>query len=652
MIGKWRNVSDVSRFLRGRGGLQAGTLQSHRATFLIVLVLATVVHSSRVLAADTPATATIEQTRWGFDNKFVARTFTPLSVLVRNDSPNEFEGKLRLTRSLRVNQQIDAVVEQDVYVGPLSSRWVQLMPYVVGEWEEWQLTWDGTNDDPYLVPSPNVGDRATVLIYDADELQSAGGVLNRFPADLFPTSVTALDGLRGIVLDQPPRWQGARRQAFLEWLRLGGRVYLLHNEQGEFPRFSDSLDVLNRQAERFQVGSGTVRRIPSTVPSIDQQSADQLIRYDEDSRYHTPEWRKRRASPGYAGSMPLLHRSGWDRDSGLLNNLQALSRFERNWIAIYGLALLYVLALFPGCYYLGRRLSRHVWFYVGFLSFVGLFSVGFISLGRIGASHTARIRSVILATQLEDGDYDVMGWASAAAKVSGDYRIEHEGTGRLYTAASEIEPVQGHITNGPNGHLVATMPPASTRSLIHRARQEGPELGVQVKRVTFDLGQLTEFAISTGEQFPSEPLSVHLWSQDWIYEMEYKAGEWQLNPSSRQQGISLLADRTVVRPLGFRLTIRGPQWLQPELTPLVEEFEELTRSLIGNSFGLDNTVDPMLMSLPQGMVRLFVYAEMPPEFHTTGDMFPDQFGCVMYVVDLPTSPSSRVSPRITSESEE
>ncbi|MCA9075149.1 MAG: hypothetical protein KDA93_08955 [Planctomycetaceae bacterium] len=608
--------------------------------------------SNRGFAVDAPATATIEQTRWGFDNKFVPHTFVPLSVLVRNDSPNDFEGKLRLTRSLRVNKQVDAFVEQDVYLGPLSSRWVQLTPYAIGEWEEWQLTWDGADDDPYTLPSLNEGDRATVLIYDPDRLQTAGGILNRFPADLFPTSVTAMDGLRGVVLDHSPRWQGARRQAFWDWLRLGGRVYLLHNEQGEFPRFDDSLSVLNRATERFQVGSGTVRRIPRTVASIDPQSANDLILHDEESRFNSPAWQKRRATPGYPGAMPLINRSGWDRDSELLNSLQALSRFERNWWVIYGLAMLYVLALFPGCYLLGRRLKTHVWFYVGFLSFVGLFSVGFVSLGRIGASHTARIRGVVLASELEDGMYNVMGWSSAAARVAGDYRIEHKGTGRLYTAASELEPVEGQIVNGADGHLVARMPPASTRSVIHRTRQDGPSLGVHVKRVTFDAGQLTEFAIGTGEKFPTKPLSVHLWSADWIYEMEQKAGEWQLKPSSRKQGISFLAAASEIRPLGFRLTVKGPTWLQPELPPLIEEFEELTRSLIANSFGLDSTVDPLLMSLRPGRVRLFVYAEMPPEFATTGESFPDQFGCVMYVIDLPTSPTSPAGPRVTPEEKE
>ncbi|MEZ6051753.1 MAG: hypothetical protein R3C02_10245 [Planctomycetaceae bacterium] len=615
-----------------------------RGIFAVVQTLVMVCVWSQpfiIFAADDTTSVTIEQTRWGFDNKCVLRTFVPLSILVRNDSPNEFEGTLRLTRGLRVTEQIDAAIEQDVYVGPLSSRWVQMMPYVMGDWEQWSLSWVGQEDDPSQLPTPNAGERATVLLYDPDQLQTAGGVLNRFPADLFPTSITALDGLRGVVFDKPPRWQGARREAFLDWLRSGGRVYLLQNEQGEYPTFGDSLSVLNRDDETFSIGNGTVRHIPVSASAIDLQTANDLILHDEAGRYNTKSWQKFRKTEGYDGRMPLINQSGWDRDTELLGHLQDLSRFKRNWLAIYGLAVLYVLALFPGCYWLGRRLKRHQWFYVGFLTFVGLFSVGFVSLGRLGAAHTARIRSVAVARQLDEGLFDVTGWSSAAVNQGGDYLIEHAGTGRIYTAGSEIEKVRGRIVGGPEAHLEANIPPASTRSVIHRTRQEGPALGVAVSRIAFDSGQLGQLSIRTGEGFPVKPLSVHAWHQNHVFEMKLNGPEWTITPSNRKQGISFLADVSELQFMRFGLARKGPSWLDPEPPPLTDEYKKLTRSLIGNSFGLNNTVDPLRLALEPNVIRLLIYAEMPAEFHAKGDTFPDQYGCLMYVVDLTTSPAPR-----------
>jgi hypothetical protein len=59
--------------------------------------------------------------------------------------------------------------------------------------------------------------------------------------------------------------------------------------------------------------------------------------------------------------------------------------------------------------------------------------------------------------------------------------------------------------------------------------------------------------------------------------------------------------------------------------------------LIGNSFGLNNDIDPLNLALGPETLRVFVYEPMPNTFQATGEDFPDQFGCVLYVVDLPAS---------------
>jgi hypothetical protein len=473
-----------------------------------------------------------------------------------------------------------------------------------------------------------------VLLYDPDALQTAGGVLHRFPTDLFPTSVTALDGLRGVVMDRPPRWQGARRQAFLDWLLLGGRVYLLQDEQGQYPDFGEGLLVLNRAPDRFDVGGGQVRRLPRTVAALDPKSIHDKILHDELGRFNTAEWRQYRNSRTFQGGMPMVNRNGWDRDTLLLEELQDLSRFQRNWMAIYGLAVAYILALFPGCFWLARQIKSYQWFYVGFIAVTGLFSFGFASLGRLGAADRARIRSVVIARQIDEGRYDVTGWSSAAAKIGGDYTIQHAGDGRMYSAVSEIEAVRGRIVAGPDGRMEAEIAPASTRTFIHRARQEGPPLGLQVQRIAIDAGNLSQLALRVGPEFPDDPLSVHVWHAERAYRMEAGGGEWRLVPASRRSGVTFLTDLREIRwPFGLRTTVWG---LQSEEEP-VADFESLERPLIGNSFGLNNDIDPLNLALGPETLRVFVYAPMPNTFQATGEDFPDQFGCVLYVVDLPAS---------------
>jgi hypothetical protein len=156
------------------------------------------------LAAD--GSVVIKQIEWGFDGKAMERTFTPLSVLVQNNTAAPVSGTLTLTKHIQLNQRIDAEYVQTYYISGFSSRWVQLTPYVLDDFETWVLAWGDARNQRTEIPTPRVGDRATVLMHDPTALQISGGVLRRCDQALFPVSVTATDGLRGVVFDRPPDW--------------------------------------------------------------------------------------------------------------------------------------------------------------------------------------------------------------------------------------------------------------------------------------------------------------------------------------------------------------------------------------------------------------------------------------------------------------
>ncbi len=308
-----------------------------------------------VLAFETPD-VTIEETVWGFDGQACEGLFTPLSVLVRNNTPATFEGTLRLTKSLRAVHHVDAPIDREIYVGPMSTLWVQFYPYVAGDWEVYHLSWSTNLEERFEVPTPRMGTRATVLLYEPDVLAVSGGVLRRFNQDLFPPMVTATAGLRAVVMDAAPRWQAARREAFVDWLHRGGRVYLLPDEQGRYPQFPEALGLLNRPADTYRVGSGTVRRLSRSLSALDPVYVRETILAEPDvGRFSTASWNGL-GNPQLSGALaPEILDSGWSGTESILCDLQQASRFERHWFAIYGLVLLYLLVLFPGCYRLGRE---------------------------------------------------------------------------------------------------------------------------------------------------------------------------------------------------------------------------------------------------------------------------------------------------------
>lgn len=577
------------------------------------------------LAAD--GSVVISQFEWGFDGKAVQRTFTPLSVLVQNNGPTPASGRLVLTKHIQLNQQIDAEYVQTYYVSGFSSRWVQLTPYVIDDYETWTISWGEERNQTAEIPTPRMGERATVLIHDPETVQIAGGVLRRCDQALFPISVTATDGLRGLVFDRAPDWQGAREQAFLEWLRRGGRVYLLDSPDGGPPQFQGDLAILNRPEDRFRVGAGIVRRIPLQAADIDYDTARAAILKDD--RPEVPARVREAAAAQSFGGM-----FGWDPDRQLFIDLQEAARFHRRWWLIYSVVLLYLLALYPGCYLLGRRVPDWRLFYAGFLGVCLVFSTGFATLGQVGGGEFNRVRSVAVARQLEPGLFDVTQWSCLAA-VNGDmYAVQHRGSGRLYSTCQEMERVNGQVLLN-EGRFDVDLPPASTRTLLHRARLNGPSPDVAIRDMQIDERGLARISVSVAPALAAR--AAYAWHKGQIYKLQQRpaSSEWS-NTDRGEAGIMFLngfADYWATANARWYGTYDDEAERE-----LAKVFEGMQRNLIGNAFGLPSQVRPEDVVLPDDMLRVLVYAPAPQEFNVLGDRFPDQQGFVLYVVDLPASP--------------
>ena len=203
----------------------------------------------------------VEQTLWGFDGHVVPDRFNPLSVLVSNPGNLAFDGMLTLSPEVGAPGPHGASYVQPIFLAPHTSRWVQFYVHTGGAAGRYGLSWGrGTNDSYDLEERASNGPPACVWLRDLENPFTAGGSLKSFPDQLFPTTVSATDGLDAVILDYAPRWEPARREAFLDWVRRGGTVHLLPGVKGDFPAFTETLAVLNGDGETTRVGAGQVVR--------------------------------------------------------------------------------------------------------------------------------------------------------------------------------------------------------------------------------------------------------------------------------------------------------------------------------------------------------------------------------------------------------
>ena len=187
----------------------------------------------------------IKEVLWGFDGQVVPDRFNLLSIRVINPSDEPFDGTLSLEQSYGMERD-GAVYAAPCFVAPAGTRWVQFYPYIGSDAEPWQLHWGERGAEVKRLDEPRLGPPATVLLDDPQlPLSLAGGAFKSFPESLFPPDVAGTTGMGALLLDHVPRWEPARREALLDWLRGGGVVHLLQDKDGRPPEFAGELAVLN-----------------------------------------------------------------------------------------------------------------------------------------------------------------------------------------------------------------------------------------------------------------------------------------------------------------------------------------------------------------------------------------------------------------------
>lgn len=550
----------------------------------------------------------IKETRWGFDGRVVPERFNILSVLVANPTPVPFEGELALEETRGMEQSVGAPYVQPIYLAPHSARYVQFQPFVAHE-GSWLLRWGRGAKESEKLDEPRFAGPARVVLTEPESAFASRTGVRTFPDDLFPTTAAATDALDAVVLDHAPRWEASRREAFLDWLRRGGTVHLLHGANGQHPEFSGDLAVLNGTGPQTRVGSGTVRRHAIARGDLAEKFLDE---------HGSPARELKR------GQSVMLY----NLDSTLLQQLAALTRPEIAWWLIYLLTASYIFVVGPGHYFWGRQWNWRLSI-AAFAGVVALYAVAFAWAGKRGANETQRVHSLAIARALGGGRCDVTQWISPFMTRGDLYRLTHDAPSNLYAVAADFEAVRARIQSGRDGSFAADIPLYSSRPFLHRAVMRGPDTSVTVEKWTQDEKLvLRELVLVPGAaSFPEGITEMFARHGGSFYPMKQNGNRWE-----RQSQI-LASDFFAAQHLTGMQTFRGSRqrevadesWLEKPVRVLVGR-------AIGGVEGLQFQVPPKPFAPDH--LQLFIYAHAPESFRVKGGDFESHTGRVLYVQDV------------------
>lgn len=544
----------------------------------------------------------IRQTVWGFDGQFVPERFNILSIYVDNPSLSPFDGHLVLARYDTVGRRAGEEFVESCFLSPGAGRWIQFCIYMPADADTWRLSWPPGKST--TLPSPRRGPLARVMLMDSDLITESGGGLRRCPDQIFPVSVTATQTLDSVVLGHVPKWETARRQAFMDWLASGGTVHLLLDSGGAPPVFAGELTPLNKPEATFRVGAGLVVRHP-----VPRRSCDLA-------------YMASRGFPAQTEYKPVETEFRKTEDF-IFSRLNQLTRARHNWPLIYSVIVLYVIVVAPVNYVVARYRNWQTAI-VFFLGTVVLFTALVAVIGRRGMGEASAVNTVAYARPLGAGQWDVTQWTNAFVVASKEYTIAHRTGNDLYSTCQDFEAVQGYAHNGADGRLVVEVPLFSSRAFQHRARMKAPNLPIELTGLRIETMPQREDAlesISFSGTLPADLKAAWVCHRGRVHKLTWEGSGLRL-----VQGTGVKLEEFVESP-----GTHYQPWGEAEDVKADKVFADLPPRLVRRAVG---GVEAMRTAYghpnPKAAVHLFLYARAPATFNLPSGPFGGETGYVLY----------------------
>ncbi|HVJ69545.1 MAG TPA: hypothetical protein VM510_16325, partial [Caulifigura sp.] len=427
----------------------------------------------------------------------------------------------------------------------------------------------------------------------------------------FPISVAGTDALRAVVLDHVPRWDGLRMQALRDWIGAGGQIHVLKGINGEYPAFPAPLESLNEPSDSFSLGNGRVFHHSFTTGEIADEFVEQTLAIKRG-----PE------DPTMRGSSNPYEYS-FQPSNSIAPLLRDLTRPDHNWGLIYLLSFVYLLVVFPGCWLLGRRRADFRISYPALLGAVFIFSMAFKSVGQRGYGEETAWNAVGSAKRVAPGRFLTETWSNAFVTSGGMYAYKHKGEGQIYSSGGSNDTRRGECFNRPASGIEIEIPPFSSQTIMHTAVVSAPDFDLKALKAEVIGGTSPQLELELSGQIPT----IH--SMQAVYQNQRitlnRSGNILQSSSSSPLSTYVMNQQNYGYPYnrstpGDAATI----YMNSEQPLVARSIRMISESRNGEE-----------LRAPDGMVRVFLYADMPAEFLDVDGGPAKRQGRMLYVFDFP-----------------
>jgi len=598
------------------------------------MVLPLLLITSRAFALE------IHEIRWSFQDRPVAYHFNPVTFLIENNQESPFEGELRFQPESFRGQPIGLAISTSVYIAPHDTKWVQLYPYFSESNANWTATWqegEKQNSKSFLAPVP-VKTKAIVQLVSAGSLERGLPGIKQYPEEIFPPLTDAVGSLETVVLDHVPRWDKARRTAFIQWLYLGGTLHLFQNTQGEDQVFPETFSPLNQSSSLIRYGQGKIIRHPQKINQISSNDINTLVQSTQKKSEKLSDRTDKLTEAYYfdsdSGFYPHADIFYYQMsDEEILTTLTEMSKPHRIWYLNFFLAFLYLLVVGPG-YYFATRLSRrnhqfYLWYFLGIV----VFSLIFYVSGKYSSNQNSQVHSLMLASVMPDQDMILSEWSSLGMVTGGTYEITHEGEEHLYAACNEFSRVNGVCKSGSQGMLYLEIPPNSSQSYLHKSRTSKTGFAVSVESVLKNESGLEALALRIDDKFPTRIIQIYFLAGSKLYELKQEQDRLVFRGRSLDVASVLYSSPQYQSGAWATFSLTGTFKLKER--EVDDSLDQLFPVLLSRVTGFSGDQYLNVQRAVESTGKLLVLGETPETLFLKSPQVMEKKGHVLYSLDVP-----------------
>lgn len=630
----------------------------------LVLLLPVLLPVDALQAQGPQAQLKVVEHIWGFDGRIQPGQFNPLSILLDNQTSTAIDATAVLERVQGMLNVTGGRMAQPLFIAPAARRWIQFYPYISDPRQcEWRLqvvdntgtqrtvSFEFTQPRPSWKTTLDQNDVAPqmVILDPENRRTNSPSSVKHMPENVFPPYATVTFGLHTVFLDHVPSWETPRQEAFMSWLRQGGRLHLLHSVRGEFPVFSGPMVDLNQPQSSFRIGRGQVERHDfqrsGVTDDVVRRAQANTVLQDEDESLD--ELIDQQSQVSGFGAGQYIETDSSSIDDTFFRRMRELTMPEHAWWLIFLLAIGYIGLIFPGCFVLSKQKQLH--FLSTYGAIVGLsivFSVIFLLIGRRGYGETTNLQTIALARADGDRSWNMLEWSGLFVTTGDQYEIALTDQQAMLSTGDTMNRQDAVITTGRSAQMDVRIPPFSAQTFISRRLVKATDWGLKVESIDRGAGGLVNLRMAANKNLPrsSETRYLVLAGRD-IWEMQLDSDTGKLQQLGQRRSLAMFCQPVYTEEFANPWIRTRPKVEQSEQEIF---YQDVLRLLLQRSLIDDLVNQPLRFILPADQIRLMVYTEIPDDLYADVSAEAQRSGRILFIKDLSVTPG----PAATAEAQE